>query len=61
LGDKMTKANERRPPKFTDAERHKRFVETLKETGASDKIADFENAFTKLTSGMKTKRAKRGD
>lgn len=47
--------------KLTDAERHKRFVETIKKTGVSDKITDFDNAFIKLASGMKTKHAKRED
>jgi len=41
-------------PKLTDAERHKRFVEVAKKIGASEKTADFDEAFSKLT----TKRAK---
>ena len=36
-------------PKLTDAERHKRFVETAKEVGASEDQKDFEKAFEKVT------------
>ena len=32
-------------PKLTDEERHKRFVATAKEVGASEKPADFDKAF----------------
>jgi hypothetical protein len=39
----------RQKPKLTDAERHKRFVETAREVGASDKAEDFEKAFKKVT------------
>lgn len=35
-------------PKLTDAERHKRFVDTAKKVEASDNIADFDRAFSKL-------------
>jgi hypothetical protein len=35
-------------PKFTDAERHKRFVETAKKVEASDNIDDFDRAFAGL-------------
>lgn len=35
--------------KLTDAERHKRFVETAKEVGASEKPEDFDKAFKKVT------------
>lgn len=34
--------------KLTDAERHKRFVETAKTVGASGKIEDFDLAFEKV-------------
>ncbi len=37
-----------RKPKFTDAERHKRFVAMAKEVGASDDPKDFEKAFKKI-------------
>jgi hypothetical protein len=37
-------------PKLTDAERHKRFVETAEKVEASDKDADFDQAFTKVVS-----------
>jgi hypothetical protein len=45
----MSKDKERRPPKLTDAERHKRFVETAKKVDASDKLDDFDQAFKKIT------------
>jgi hypothetical protein len=38
-----------RKPKLTDAERHKRFVETAREVGASDDPKDFDRAFDKVT------------
>jgi hypothetical protein len=34
--------------KLTDAERHKRFVETAKKVDASDKSEDFDKAFNSL-------------
>jgi hypothetical protein len=34
--------------KLTDAERHKRFVETAKKAEASDKARDFDKAFGNL-------------
>jgi hypothetical protein len=34
--------------KLTDAERHKRFVETAREVGASDDPKDFDRAFKKV-------------
>ena len=39
---------DKKTPKLTDAERHKRFVETAKKVGASDKLKDFDMAFEKL-------------
>ena len=36
-------------PKLTDAERHKRFVETAKEVQASEDPKDFDKAFKKVT------------
>ena len=36
-------------PKLTDVERHKRFVETAREIGASDDAKDFDKAFEKVT------------
>jgi hypothetical protein len=35
-------------PKLTDAERHKRFVETAKKVGASENSEDFDRAFDKV-------------
>jgi hypothetical protein len=44
----MKKPKQPRPPKLTDAERHKRFVETAKKVDASENIADFERAFDRI-------------
>lgn len=38
----------KRHAKLTDAERHKRFLETAKEVGASDNPKDFEAALKKV-------------
>lgn len=38
-----------RTPKPTDEERHKRFVDTAREIGASEKAEDFDKAFEKVT------------
>lgn len=43
----MTRKPERKP-KLTDAERHKRFVETAREVEASDDPKDFDKAFDKV-------------
>jgi hypothetical protein len=44
-----TKAPHGKKTKLTSAERHKRFVETAKKVEASDKIEDFDTAFSNLT------------
>jgi hypothetical protein len=36
---------EKKKTKLTDAERHKRFVETAKKVEASDSTSDFDRAF----------------
>lgn len=36
-------------PKLTDAERHKRFVETAREVEASEEPEAFDKAFEKVT------------
>jgi hypothetical protein len=36
--------------KLTDAERHKRFVETAKKVDASDRVEAFDEAFAKIAS-----------
>jgi len=43
-------AKPKRParPKLTDAERHKRFVETAKKVEASENLDDFDRAFDKV-------------
>jgi hypothetical protein len=37
-------------PKLTDAERHKRFVDTAQKVDASDSIEAFDKAFAKIAS-----------
>lgn len=51
-GAKMTRKDSDKPKKaaLTDQERHRRFVEMAKEVEASEKPADFEKAFKKVTS-----------
>lgn len=45
----MARKSVKKPkPKLTDAERHKRFVATAREIGASDDPRDFERAFKKV-------------
>lgn len=48
----MTKASQTKP-KLTDAERHKRFVATAREVGASEAPEDFDKAFEKVTLARK--------
>jgi hypothetical protein len=45
----MKKPKPPRPPKLTDAERHRRFVEVGRTVGASEKIDDFDKAFDNLS------------
>jgi len=40
--------NQKPKPKLTDAERHKRFIETAKKVEASEIPEDFERAFAKV-------------
>jgi hypothetical protein len=40
-------------PKLTDAERHKRFLDTAREVGASDDPKDFDKAFMRVASTKK--------
>jgi hypothetical protein len=40
-------------PKLTDAERHKRFVETAKKVEASEQSGAFDSAFDSLTRKVK--------
>jgi hypothetical protein len=44
----MKEPKQPRPPKLTDAERHRRFAETAKKVGASEKSEDFDRAFEGL-------------
>jgi hypothetical protein len=48
--EKNPKVDRRKPkkPKITDQERHKRFLETAREVGASDDPKDFDQVFTKV-------------
>lgn len=41
-------------PKLTDADRHKRFVETAREVGASEDAKDFDEAFVKVVGSKPT-------
>ena len=43
--------------KLTDAERHKRFVETAEKVGASEDSADFDRAFEKVAERKPSKEA----
>ena len=43
------KADKPNAPKFTDAERHARFIAMAREIGASEKPEDFEKAFERVT------------
>lgn len=36
-------------PRLTDAERHRRFVDTAREVEASEDVGDFDKAFEKVT------------
>jgi hypothetical protein len=49
LATETTRRDSANKSKLTDAERHKRFVETAKKVEASDSKADFDVAFTNLT------------
>jgi hypothetical protein len=44
----MKKSKQPRSSKLTDAERHKRFVETARKVGASERSEDFDKAFNSL-------------
>ena len=44
----MKKPKQPRPPKLTDAERHKRFIEVGRLVGASEKSEDFDKVFDGL-------------
>jgi hypothetical protein len=45
----MTQKNKpKHKQKFTDAERHKRFVDMAREVEASDNLKDFDEAFKKV-------------
>lgn len=46
------------PPKLTDAERRKRFVEVGRLVGASEKSEDFDKAFEGLSLKTSTKSPK---
>jgi hypothetical protein len=46
-------------PKLTDAERHKRFVETAKKVEASENIEDFDKAFDCIDVKLSARRSRR--
>jgi hypothetical protein len=47
------KAAPKKKPRLTDAERHKRFVETAREIGADENPERFERAFRALAGQKK--------
>jgi len=49
----MKRPQPKRLPKLTDAERHKRFLETAREVEASEDPKDFDLAFDKVVSPKK--------
>lgn len=49
---------EKSKPKLTDGERHKRFLETAREVGASDDAKDFDKAFMKVAADKKPSQPK---
>lgn len=55
----MAKQPAKRRPKLTDAERHKRFVETAGKVEASDNLEDFDRAFARVVKSPR--RFKSGD
>jgi hypothetical protein len=55
------KDSQTKKPKLTDAERHKRFVETAKKVEASDNVQDFDGAFDKLKIQSPSKAMRRRD
>jgi hypothetical protein len=56
----MKKPKQPRPPKLTDVERHKRFIETAKNVEASESIEDFDKAFSLLMARSAPKPKRRG-
>jgi hypothetical protein len=48
-------------PKLTDAERHKRFVETAKKVEASEDLKDFDLAFSLIAKRARPKRLRISD
>jgi hypothetical protein len=55
-----SKKNPRKPlPKLSDAERHKRFLETAHEVGASNDPKDFDEAFDKVVTSKQDVKQKR--
>jgi hypothetical protein len=49
----------KRLPKLTDAERHKRFLETAREVEASEDPKDFDEAFSKVVSPKRPSKVSR--
>jgi hypothetical protein len=48
-------------PKLSDAERHKRFVETAEKIGASNDSGDFDVAFDRVTATPLAHRSRRNE
>jgi hypothetical protein len=47
--------------KLTDADRHARFVNTVRKIGASEDPEEFEKAFERVTSRPSDRRSRRND
>ena len=52
-------ATSKQLPKLTDAERHKRFLETAREVEASEDPKDFEEAFDNVVSPKRSSKVSR--
>ena len=54
----VRKSAVKKKPKFTDAERHARFVEMARKVEASEDQKDFDKAFKKVTGSPKVSQPK---
>ena len=55
---RTSKNTDARKPVLTDAERHRRFLDLAKESGAEDNAAAFDAAFQKVTEKKPEKKEK---
>jgi hypothetical protein len=56
----MKQTKQKREPKLTDAERHKRFVDMAHEVEASEDPKDFDRAFNKVVTPKTPHRRQKG-